>query len=176
MNAVFLDRDGTINVGVPVFERVDSTNKLVLLPTVMDALKKLATLDFGIFIITNQAGIAEGLLSDTDFDTIQKELLKMITPSGITIIKTYYCPHGQGSSCNCRKPKPGLLLQAAKEFAIDLKSSWMIGDRATDVEAGINAGTRTIFVESGASKTAYDRATYSVATLSDAVTILSREE
>src|SRR5580698_1123352 len=133
MKAVFLDRDGTINVGVPIHERVDSIDKLELLPTVIEALSKLASLDFGVFLVTNQAGISEGLITEAGFDTINNKLLEMITPSGIKIIKTYHCPHGENSTCECRKPKPKLILDAAKEYAIDLKNSWMIGDRPTDV-------------------------------------------
>lgn len=169
MKAVFLDRDGTINVGVPTYQRVDSVDKLKLLPTVIDALRELSKLDYGVFLVTNQAGIAEGLLSEKDFDDINNELLKMISPSGVKILKAYHCPHGENSTCECRKPKPKMILDAAKAFDIDLKHSWTVGDRPTDVQTGINAGTKTILVQSGAFHDTSDRADYTVPTLQAAL-------
>jgi D-glycero-D-manno-heptose 1,7-bisphosphate phosphatase len=176
MKAVFLDRDGTINVGIPVYERVDGVGKLELIPTVMDALSQLASLDYGVFLITNQAGIAEGLITEADFENINNELLRMIAPSGIKIIKTYYCPHGENSTCECRKPKPKMILDAAKEYSIDLKSSWMIGDRPTDVVTGINAGTKTILVLSGSAKDKLLVADYTAPTLLDAIEYIARHQ
>lgn len=148
--AIFLDRDGTINAGVPKFERVDSPDKVELLPNVNEGLKVLAELDYLSFFVTNQAGLAEGLISQADFDEINDEVLRQIAPSDLQITKTYICPHGEGSSCDCRKPKPGLVLQAADEYDIDLPRSWFIGDRLTDIETGNSAGTRTILVQTGA--------------------------
>ncbi|HLZ15201.1 MAG TPA: HAD-IIIA family hydrolase, partial [Candidatus Saccharimonadales bacterium] len=78
------------------------------------------------------------------------EVLRQIAPSGINIAETFICPHGEGSECDCRKPKPGLLLRAAAKYNIDLPNSWMIGDRLTDIQTGINAGTKTILVQTGA--------------------------
>lgn len=169
MKAVFLDRDGTINIGVPVYERVDSVDKLRLLPTVTKALKKLASLDYGVFLVTNQGGIAEGLITEAEFEDINNKLLEMIAPSGIKIIKTYHCPHGENSTCACRKPNPKLILDAAKEYDVDLPNSWVIGDRVTDVQTGINAGTKTILVQSGAVKYESEEATYTAPTLLNAI-------
>lgn len=169
MRAIFLDRDGTISVGVPVYERVDSVDKLELLPTVMDALGKLASLDYGVFLVTNQGGIAEGLITEVDFENINNKLLEMIAPSGIKVIKTYHCPHGENSTCECRKPKPKMILDAAKEYDIDLRNSWTIGDRPTDIITGINAGTKTILVQSGAVKEKLEEATYTAPNLLDAI-------
>jgi len=175
MRAVFLDRDGTINVGVPVYERVDSIDKLRLLPTVMEALTILAKLDFGVFLVTNQGGIAEGLISENDFEDINNKLLEMIKPSGVKIIKTYHCPHGENSTCECRKPKPKMILEAAADYNVDLGNSWTIGDRLTDVMTGINAGTNTILVQSGAVKHKSAEATYTAATLLDAIEYIARQ-
>jgi D-glycero-D-manno-heptose 1,7-bisphosphate phosphatase len=129
MKAIFLDRDGTINIGTPTYERVDSLDKVELLPHTLDALKLLSTLDYKVFFVTNQAGLAEGLISEAQFNEINDAILRLIEPSGIAIEKTFVCPHGENSPCDCRKPKPGLLLQAAREYDIDLGASWMIGDR-----------------------------------------------
>ncbi len=149
MKAIFLDRDGTVNAGIPKYERVDSVDKVEILPNCISGLANLAKLDFMVFFVTNQAGLAEGLISRDDFDIINNEILKQTASSGITITKTYVCPHGDVSDCDCRKPKPGLLLQAATEYGIDLSASWMIGDRLTDILTGINAGTKTILVQTG---------------------------
>jgi D-glycero-D-manno-heptose 1,7-bisphosphate phosphatase len=149
MKAIFLDRDGTINAGVPKYERVDSVDKVELLPKAVEGLALLATLGYMNFFVTNQAGLAEGLISQSDFDAINNEVLHQIVPSEIKITETYICPHGEGSECDCRKPKPGLLLSAAAKYDIDLASSWMIGDRITDIHTGINAGTKTILVQTG---------------------------
>ncbi len=176
MKAVFLDRDGTINAGIPLYERVDSINKLELLPTVMPALKKLSGLDYEVFIITNQAGIAEGLITEADFETINNALIAMIEPSGIKIIKTYHCPHGQNSSCECQKPRPAMILKAAQEYGVDLHNSWMIGDRVTDVMTGINAGTKTILVKSGALQDDCKDADYTASTLLDAIEHIEYED
>lgn len=147
MRAIFFDRDGTINAGIPKYERVDSPEKVELLPNALQGLKRFATFDFINF--TNQAGLAEGLISQAEFDAINNEVLRQIEPSKIRIAETYICPHGEGSTCECRKPKPGMLLDAAKKYDIDLSNSWMIGDRLTDLQTGLNAGTKTILVQTG---------------------------
>ena len=149
MKAIFLDRDGTINAGIPYHERVDSPDKVELLPNVLEGLRLLSSLNYKLFFITNQAGLAEGLITQDDFNEINAEVLKQIQPSGAKIVKTYVCPHGMDSNCDCRKPKPGLLLQATEKYDIDLKNSWMIGDRLTDIHTGKNAGTKTILVQTG---------------------------
>lgn len=149
MRAIFLDRDGTINAGIPKYERVDSIDKVELLPNSMEGLSLLATLNYKDFFVTNQAGLAEGLITQADFDAINNEVLRQIAPSSIEIVETYVCPHSEGSDCECRKPKPGLLLRAADKYGIDLAGSWMIGDRLTDIQAGLNAGTKTILVQTG---------------------------
>lgn len=149
MRAIFLDRDGTISAGIPKYERVDSIEKVGLLPNSVKGLGLLATLDYLKFFVTNQAGLAEGLITRADFDAINDEVLKQIEPSDIHITETYVCPHGEGSTCDCHKPKPGLLFQAAEKYDIDLPNSWMVGDRLTDIQTGINAGTKTILVQTG---------------------------
>ncbi|HSX45889.1 MAG TPA: HAD family hydrolase [Candidatus Saccharimonadia bacterium] len=149
MKAVFLDRDGTVIKGIPHYDRVDSADKVELFAETIPALKILAELGWPVFFVTNQAGVAEGLITMADFGQINQRVLTLIEPSGIKITKTYLCPHAVNGDCECRKPKPKLLLDAAKEFGIDLAESWMLGDRETDVQTGKNAGTKTILVETG---------------------------
>jgi D-glycero-D-manno-heptose 1,7-bisphosphate phosphatase len=167
MKAVFLDRDGTVTAGIPKYERVDSVNKVELLPNSLEGLRFLAAIDFKFFIITNQAGIAEGLISRVEFDEINNKVLELIGPSGIKITETYVCPHSTDSTCECRKPKPAMLLHAAKKYNLDLANSYTVGDRPSDVETGLNAGTKTILVRTGA-ETDDRRATYVASDLLDA--------
>ena len=169
MKAIFLDRDGTINDGVPTHERVDSIDKVTLLPNTLKALAMLSKLDYDVFFITNQAGIAEGLISLEQFNDINNKVLELISPSGIKVLKTYLCPHGENDKCGCRKPSPKLLNDAANEFNIDLEKSWMIGDRPSDVLTGHNAGTRTILVKTGVPTVESDTATYTAPSLLEAV-------
>lgn len=167
MRAIFFDRDGTINAGIPYHERVDSVDKVEMLPNAIEGLAVFTTLDYLNFFVTNQAGLAEGLISRTDFDAINNEVLRQIKPSNIHITETYVCPHGEESQCECRKPKPQMLLDAAKKYDIDLASSWVIGDRLTDIQTGINAGAKTILVQTGSLKEAPE-ATYIAADLLEA--------
>lgn len=174
MKAVFLDRDGTINHGIPKYERVDSPDKVELIPGVIEALEQLAKLDYAVFLVTNQAGLAEGIITPADFDAINAKTLELIAPTGVKIVKTYVCPHGEGATCDCRKPKPGMLLQAAEEFDIDLAESWMIGDRETDVMTGVTAGTKTILVQTGALQTTSENATFTAKDLPEAITYIAQ--
>jgi D-glycero-D-manno-heptose 1,7-bisphosphate phosphatase len=169
MKAVFLDRDGTVTVGTPTYERVDSLDKVKLLPNTLAALKELAQLDYGVFFVTNQAGIGEGLITPAEFDAIHAKVLELIAPSGITILHSYVCPHSEQDTCDCRKPKPKLLLDAAKTYHIDLADSWMVGDRPTDVMTGVNAGVRSILVKTGAPTVQSDQALYTAPSLLEAV-------
>jgi histidinol-phosphate phosphatase family protein len=150
MRAIFLDRDGTVTAGIPKYERVDSVDKVELLDNTLEGLRLMTELDYLKFFVTNQAGLAEGIITEADFAVINNEVLRQIQPSGIQITKTYVCPHGEASNCECRKPKPKLLQDAAAEYDIDLANSWMIGDRLSDIQTGINAGTKTILVQTGA--------------------------
>src|SRR3989344_131678 len=173
MKAVFLVRDGTISVCVPVSDRNNSLEKVQLHPNTLEALKLLATLDYGVFIITNQAGLAEKLITMEQFEEINNKVLELIAPSGLTILKTYLCPHGENDNCECRKPKPKLLLDAAKEFDVDLAQSWMIGDRPSDVMTGINAGTKTVLVKTGVPTVESEEATFTAPSLLEAVQYIS---
>ena len=168
MKAVFLDRDGTVIVDPPDL-RVDSMAKIHLFPDSLEALKLLATLDFGVIEITNQVGIAEGRLNEIEFSRINNKVLDLLRSSGIKILKTYMCPHAPQDNCACRKPKPKMLLDAAKDFGIDLSGSYTIGDRESDILAGVNAGTKTILVQTGNTPVVSKEATYTARDLLEAV-------
>ena len=174
MKAVFLDRDGTLIVDPPDL-RVDSVEKIKLFPDTVEALKLLATLDFEVFIVSNQAGIAEGLISREQFEIINGRVLELLAPSEVKIVQTYICPHSQEDKCVCRKPQPTMLQWAAEDFEIDLTQSWMIGDRETDVLAGSAAGTKTILVQTGNTMGHSDDATFTAATLLDAINFIKSQ-
>lgn len=168
MKAVFLDRDGTIIVDPPDL-RVDSIDELRLFPDTIEALTLLQSLDYDVFLITNQAGIGEGRYSFDQFHAINTAMLKMFEPSGIKIQRIYMCPHLPEVNCSCRKPQPKMLLEAAEDFDIDLANSYMIGDRQSDIMAGVNAGTKTILVKTGNQPIESAEATYTANTLLDAI-------
>jgi D-glycero-D-manno-heptose 1,7-bisphosphate phosphatase len=169
MNIIFLDRDGTI-IKDPLDERVDKEEKIELFSDSIEALKYLHDNNFAVIIITNQAGISEGRIDEEDFNRIHNKVLEKLAPSGVTILKTFMCPHGPHDGCVCRKPKPKMLLDAAEEFGIDLSKIYMVGDNVSDIDAGINAGTKTILVETATNKKMEaPQATYTAATLLDAV-------
>lgn len=176
MKAVFLDQDGTVNVGTPTYERVDSVEKVVLLPKTLEALSLLSKLNYFVFFVTNQAGLAEGLITEVQFDEINDKVLELIEPSGIKVEKTFVCPHGEDSQCDCRKPKPGLLINAAREYEIDLSQSWMIGDRPSDVMTGVNAGTKTILVKTGVPTVESPEATKTFPSLLEAIEYIAAQE
>ncbi len=169
---IFLDRDGTI-IFDPEDERVDREDKIKLFPDSIEALKYLADNNFSVILITNQAGIAEGRITIQDFDRINNKVLEMLAPSGIKILKTYLCPHSPEDNCKCRKPKPTMIWEAAREFNIDLTKSYMIGDRESDILAGINAGTKTVLVKTANKPVEVKEATYTAPTLLDAVKYIS---
>lgn len=166
--AVFLDRDGTVIID-PEDERVDRLHKINLFPDSVDALKLLADLDYKVIMITNQAGIAEGRLNEAKFLVINDKVIELLESSGVNILKTYMCPHVAANNCECRKPKPIMILDAARDFDIDLTNSWMIGDHNSDVLAGIAAGTKTILVKTANKPDKAPEATYTAPSLLDAI-------
>lgn len=139
---VLLDRDGTMIVD-PSDERVDSIEKIKLFPDTIEALKYLMDNDFAVIIITNQAGIDEGRINEEEFWHIHSVILEQLATSGVKILKTYMNGEGPGPDASeWRKPGPKMLLQAAADFDLDLTEIYMIGDRQSDVLAGINAGCK----------------------------------
>jgi D-glycero-D-manno-heptose 1,7-bisphosphate phosphatase len=103
-----------------------------------------------LIIITNQSGIARGYYQEEDFQKLTQWMLRKFTNQGLRILDVFFCPHGPESTCNCRKPKPGMLLEARGKYNIDMKNSWMIGDKEADVQAANAAGIEnTILVKTG---------------------------
>ncbi len=159
--AVFLDRDGVINRalvrdGKPYPPR--SLEELEILPGVVEACDRLRAAGFLLVVATNQPDVGRGTLNRDTLDQIHAHLRTVLPLDRIEV-----CPHGGekfGQPCDCRKPRPGMLLKAAREMGIDLSQSWMVGDRWRDIECGRAAGCHTVFIDYGYSegvKTAPDR-------------------
>ena len=151
--AVFLDRDGTINTDVGYLNHPD---QLELIPRSALAIKLLNEAGFKTVVITNQAGIAKGLLQETLLPEIHQRLSMLLDKEGARIDRFYYCPHHPEAAveqyridCQCRKPFPGLVLQAAAELGIDATRSYVIGDKSCDIELAHNVGARAIMVMTG---------------------------
>jgi len=151
--AVFLDRDGTINTEVGYLNHPD---QLELIPRSALAIKLLNEAGFKTVVITNQAGIAKGLLQETLLPEIHQRLSMLLDKEGARIDRFYYCPHHPEAAveqyridCQCRKPFPGLVLQAAAELGIDATRSYVIGDKSCDIELAHNVGARAIMVMTG---------------------------
>ena len=145
--AIFLDRDGVINVNRA--DHVKSWAEFEFLPGVLESINRLAKTDLPIFIVTNQAIINRGTITTATLDDIHGRMLAAIAAADGRVTKVYYCPHDNDEQCACRKPEPGMLLQAAAEYNIDLTRSFIVGDAWTDVQAGLAVGARSILVMTG---------------------------
>jgi len=143
-SAVFLDRDGVINrKALSESDYITRWEEMEILPGVERAIALLNRAGFLVIVATNQRGVAKGLLTNAQLECIHQRMCEYLADMGARIHGIYYCPHGLDPPCNCRKPKAGMLLEAARVHNIDLASSWMIGDSEKDVEAGIRAGCNT---------------------------------
>ena len=143
---VFLDRDGVINEKPPKADYVKNWSEFKFLPGAIEAIKTLNQNGFETYIITNQPGIARGMMTEDDLKQIHNNLREELAKNNARIDQIYYCPHGWDDGCECRKPKPGLFFRAANEHDIDLTKTIFIGDEERDLEAGHAAGCKTILV------------------------------
>ena len=151
--AVFLDRDGTIN------EQMGYINHLCrfqLLPGAAQAIKKLNDAAIPVVVISNQSGLARGYFPEELLLAVHEKMNTLLAKEGAHVDGIYYCPHHPEAkedrfraSCNCRKPKPGLVLQAAEEMGLDPQSSYVVGDRWSDIKTAVNCGATSILVRTG---------------------------
>ena len=138
--AIFLDRDGVLIENRPDYVR--EWSEVNIFPEAIDALSFPAIRNYKIVIVTNQSAVGRGLISLEIAEDINNELVNRIRADGGQVDAVYMCPHAPADGCFCRKPKPGLLLQAAQDLSLDLQRSWMIGDAWSDLQAGQAAGIR----------------------------------
>ncbi len=151
--AVFLDRDGVINVDI---HHLHAPDQLQLIPGSAQAIRSLNERSIPVIVITNQSVVARHIITETQLHEIHQSLSSLLDQFGAHIDRFYYCPHHPTEGlppyqidCECRKPKPGMLLQAARDFEIDLSRSYFIGDTLGDMQAGYNAGCHTVLVQTG---------------------------
>lgn len=143
--AIFLDRDDTVIRDVPYLA---DPSGLAFLPHAIEGMRLMQELGYQLFIVSNQSGLARGLISPEQFSRVNQTLLQRLNENGIKIAKSYYCPHHPdfGQPCNCRKPLTGMLSQACREFAIDCSKSYVIGDSDCDMGMAENFGLPAIFI------------------------------
>jgi D-glycero-D-manno-heptose 1,7-bisphosphate phosphatase len=170
--AIFFDRDGIVNRR-RIDDYVKEWSEFEFLPEIFAVLPRVRKAGYLAILVTNQRGIARGLMSEkslaTIHDAMQRELERR---GGAGFDAIYHCPHERDAGCSCRKPLPGMLVDASREHAIDLASSWMIGDSESDIMAGRSAGCRTILVGDATVHSSADAVT---ATLEEAWTLIERE-
>lgn len=143
--AIFLDRDGVINVD---FGYVHKVSDFSIIPGVVEALSALQAAGYLLVVITNQAGIARGLYTESDFLKLTEYMTSYFAGVGVTLAGVYHCPHhplaGKIRSltvkCMCRKPGIGMIVEAQRKHGVDLKRSWLVGDKITDIQAGVRSG------------------------------------
>jgi D-glycero-D-manno-heptose 1,7-bisphosphate phosphatase len=144
--AIFLDRDGTIMEDA---NYVGEVERVMLIPGAPQALRRLKDAGYKLFVVTNQSGVGRGYFLREAVEEIHRHLDEQFARAGVKFDRYYVCPHHPEDNCDCRKPKTKFFHDAAREFGIDLSRSFMIGDRPSDIQAGINAGAKTILVLTG---------------------------
>ena len=151
--AVFLDRDGTLIVDRGY---LDNTQEIELLPGVGPALARIQATGLMLVVVTNQSGIGRGYFPRSMVREQHRVLSGKLREFGVTLDAVAVCPHHPQENCDCRKPRPGMLVRTAQTNGIDLASSYMIGDKSSDIEAGRAAGCRTVLLQSGQVSAAAD--------------------
>jgi D-glycero-D-manno-heptose 1,7-bisphosphate phosphatase len=144
IKTIFLDRDGVINKD---FSYVYKVADFEFIDGIFDVCIYFQNLGYNIIIVTNQSGISRGYYSENDFQNLTNWMLGQFKKNDINILDIFHCPHSPDSNCDCRKPNPGMLLNARHKHNIDMKKSWIIGDKEADIIAGISSGlSNTILV------------------------------
>lgn len=143
---VFLDRDGTLNVEVNYLSRPE---QMQLLPGVGEGLRGLQCAGYALVVLSNQSGLARGYFSESTLAEIHLRMAAQLATHGVELDGIFYCPHRPADNCECRKPKPGLAYRAAKALGLDLNASFVVGDKACDIELGRAIEARTVLVRTG---------------------------
>jgi len=147
IKTIFLDRDGVINKEVNYLHKIDDFE---FIDGIFDSCRLLQKLGYSFIVVTNQSGIERGLYKLRDYQILTKWMLQQFKKNNIKILDIFYCPHEPKSKCSCRKPKPGMFLEAENKHNIDMVNSWMIGDKECDIKAANLARIhQTILVRSG---------------------------
>jgi D-glycero-D-manno-heptose 1,7-bisphosphate phosphatase len=150
---VFLDRDGTISEEMGYVNHVD---RFQIFPYAAEAIRQLNQAEIPVIVITNQSGIARNIFPESLVYEVHKKMVAELAAGGAWIDAIYFCPHKSEDACECRKPNPGMLEQAAREHALDLAASWVVGDRYADLEMAHAAGARGMLVMTGYGRGEYE--------------------
>jgi D-glycero-D-manno-heptose 1,7-bisphosphate phosphatase len=145
--AVFLDRDGVLNQNRADYVRTWA--QVEFLPGVFEAMQRLAGSPFGVVVVTNQSAVGRGLMTVEGLAAINGGIVQQVQQAGGRIDAVYACPHRPDEGCPCRKPRPGMLLQAARDLDLDLSRSYLVGDAVGDMEAGLAVGCEPVMVRTG---------------------------
>lgn len=164
--ALFLDRDGVINVEKEYLYKIE---EFEFIEGIFDLTRHFSSLGYLIVVVTNQSGIARGYYSEEDFAKLTVWMVEQFKKDGVAIAGVYHCPHHEKitGECSCRKPKPGMLLEAAEELHIDLENSIMVGDKERDIEAASRAGLKESYLFDEAGTVTQSRATKIVDSLEE---------
>src|ERR1035438_6226507 len=149
MQALFLDRDGTVIVDRGY---LSDPAGVAFVPEVVEALRRLNEAAFALFFVSNQSGIGRGLLTAQQSDAVHRRTVELLAAEGIAIAGSYICPHAPWDRCSCRKPSPLLLQRAAAEHRIEFERSFVVGDKKSDIDAGKATGCRTVLYATGDSQ------------------------
>ncbi len=150
---VLLDRDGVINEDSTDF--IKTPDEWLPIPGSLEAIALLNRRGYEVAVVTNQSGLARGLLNEAALHEIHGKMNRLLAEHGGRLCGIYYCPHGPGSACNCRKPKPGLLRQFAEEHSADLSETFVVGDSLRDLQAAEAVGAKPVLVLTGKGQTTY---------------------
>jgi D-glycero-D-manno-heptose 1,7-bisphosphate phosphatase len=151
--AVFLDRDGTIGEEMGYVNHID---RFQIFPFASEAIRQLNQAEIPVIVVTNQSGIARNIFPESLVYEVHKKMVAQLAAGGAWIDAIYFCPHKSEDACECRKPNPGLLQQAAREHGLDLHASWVVGDRYADLEMAHAAGARGTLVMTGYGRGEYE--------------------
>ena len=151
--AVFLDRDGTIGEELGYVNHID---RFQIFPYAAEAIRELNQANIPVIVVTNQSGIARNIFPESLVHEVHKKMLAILAKGGAWVDAVYFCPHKTEDACECRKPHPGLMERAAREYGLDLTASWVVGDRYADLEMSHAAGGRGILVMTGYGRGEYE--------------------
>lgn len=176
--AVFLDRDGVLNYNRRDY--IKTPEEFVAIPGAAAAVAALKRARWAVVVASNQSGLGRGLFDQAVLEQITAKMLASLEAAGGGADAVYYCPHPPDAGCDCRKPRPGLVLRAAREHGLDLSGSYFVGDTSTDIECGRAVGLRTVLVETGLREQKLDpadvRPDYTARDLGEAVEWILQQE
>jgi D-glycero-D-manno-heptose 1,7-bisphosphate phosphatase len=142
--AAFFDRDGTI---IKDMHYLSDLSQVEIIPGIIDFCLSLQKKGFLLIVVTNQSGVARGFFDELFVKETHKYIKNIFAKEGVKFFQFYYCPHHPSQNCLCRKPSPGMLERAAKDYVIDLSKSLMFGDKESDIQAGERAGCKSFYIE-----------------------------